>query len=127
MVKHSQVESPREACGILVGRAKDNEVRVSRVCACRNVHSDPTVEYLVNPEDQVRIFEEIDEDNEVELLGFYHSHPGGPNGPSQIDSSRNYWPEHLIAIVSLSPEPNVSFWKWENGRFRRQEIVRERF
>jgi proteasome lid subunit RPN8/RPN11 len=127
MIRHSQTERPKEACGILAGRIDEDGARISKVYECQNVHPNPTVEYLISPQDQVRVFEEIEEEEEIDLVGFYHSHPQGPETPSQIDSSRNYWPGYFIAVVSLTPEPKVSFWNWKEGRFLRQRVVGERF
>ncbi len=127
MIDHSKKERPYEACGILAGKVRNETVEVTRVYECDNVHPNPTVEYFVKPEDQLRIFLEVEEDEDMDLVGFYHSHPEGPDSPSQIDASNNYWPDHLIAIVALSPEPQVTFWKWKDGRYQPLEMLRERF
>jgi len=127
MIRHSLDQSPKEACGILAGRVGEGQVWISKIFECENVHPNPTVEYSVRPEDQLRTFREIEESDNTDLAGFYHSHPRGPDSPSQIDVSRNYWPGYLIAIVSLSPEPLVSFWRWKDGRYHPEKMVRERF
>lgn len=127
MIRHSQQEVPREACGILAGRTVEDGAWVLEVHPCENVHPNPMMEYLIRPEDQLRVFQQIEENAEVELLGFYHSHPQGPNSPSEIDASKNYWPGYSLAIVSLLPTPEVTFWRWKEGRFRPEELVRERF
>lgn len=85
------------------------------------------MEYLVKPEDQLRVLLEIDGRMDTDVVGFYHSHPRGPSSPSQIDASKNYWPDHPVAIVSLFPETEVSFWRWKEGRYLPVEMVRERF
>lgn len=127
MIDHSTEESPKEACGILAGKVRDDTIDVARVYECQNVHTNPTMEYLVNPESQLRVFSEIEGDEDLDVIGFYHSHPKGPGSPSHTDASRNYWPDRLIAIVALTPEPHVTFWEWRDGRYQPLEMLRERF
>lgn len=127
MIQHSEEERPKEACGILGGKVDGDRVRILKVYQCENVHPNPTLKYLIRPEDQVKVFEEIEKDENVDLVGFYHSHPRGPDAPSRIDYSRNYWPGYLIAIVSLSPKAKLSFWRWRDGEFLEEGIVGERF
>jgi proteasome lid subunit RPN8/RPN11 len=127
LVRHSQEESPKEACGILAGKVDEDAVRVTKVFDCENVHSNPSQEYFMKPEDQLRTFLEIEESEEIDIVGFYHSHPRGPDSPSQIDSSKYYWKGYPMAIVSLLPKPSVSFWMWGEGRFQLMDCIRERF
>jgi proteasome lid subunit RPN8/RPN11 len=127
MVHHSRSESPREACGILAGQKDRDRIRIAKVYGCDNVHPNPNGEFFMKPEDQLRVFLEIEKIKEIEIVGFYHSHPQGPESPSQIDSSKYYWPGYPMAIVSLLPEPSVSFWIWSEDRFHPLEVIRERF
>ncbi len=127
MIRHSETESPKEACGILAGRVDGDRIQVTQVLECENVHSNPTVEFFIKPEDQLRVFLEVEKTEDLVVVGFYHSHPRGPSSPSQIDAAKNYWPDHPMAIISLLPEPEVSFWEWADGTYRSLDAVRERF
>lgn len=98
---HTQVEAPAEACGLLAGIAG----RVTHVLPAINVAENPAVEYLMNPHDQLRHFQAIEEHG-LELLGIYHSHPGSPAYPSPTDLSMAYYPETVYAIVSLVHREN---------------------
>jgi proteasome lid subunit RPN8/RPN11 len=97
--EHTQAEAPNEACGLLVGL----ERRVTKVLPAANVASSPRVEYLMDPHDQIRHFQVI-EDQGLELLGIYHSHPSSPAYPSPTDLFMAYYPEVVYAIVSLPPD-----------------------
>ncbi len=127
MIQHSESESPNEACGILAGVIESDLVRVTEVHRCENVHPNPLMEYFVKPEDQLRVFLDLEAREESDVVGFYHSHPRGPDSPSQIDASKNYWPDYPVAIVSLHPKSTVRFWKWKDGRYHPVEMLRERF
>ncbi len=127
MIRHSEAESPEEACGILAGRVDRDRIQVTQVHECENVHSNPTVEFFIKPEDQLRVFLEVEKTEDLVVVGFYHSHPRGPSSPSQTDASKNYWPDHPMAIISLLPEPDVSFWGWSNAAYHSLKAVRERF
>jgi proteasome lid subunit RPN8/RPN11 len=94
--EHTQAEAPNEACGLLVGL----DQRVTEVLPAANVASSPRVEYLMDPHDQIRHFQ-IMEDRGLELLGIYHSHPSSPAYPSPTDLFMAYYPEAVYAIISL--------------------------
>jgi proteasome lid subunit RPN8/RPN11 len=96
---HTQAAAPNEACGLLVGHNR----RVTEVLPAGNIASSPRVEYLMDPHDQIRHFQVI-EDQGLELLGIYHSHPSSEAYPSATDLSMAYYPEAVYAIVSLLPD-----------------------
>lgn len=96
IVEHACAEAPSEACGLLVGLSG----RVFHVLPAANIAPNPAVEYLMDPRDQLRHFQVIEEQG-LELLGIYHSHPSSPAYPSPTDLSRAYYPEAVYGIVSM--------------------------
>ena len=64
----------------------------------------------MHAEDQYRVYVELDPD--LELVGFYHSHPHGPPGPSQTDIDECNYHGYAFLIVSLKDvdTPDVSVW-----------------
>lgn len=96
VLEHAQAEAPNEACGLLAGLAQ----RVTQVLPALNVAQNPAVEYLMDPQDQIRHFQALEEQG-LELLGIYHSHPVSPAYPSPTDLSMAFYPEAVYAIVSL--------------------------
>ena len=116
MEDHAQRESPKEACGILAGR----ENRVSKVYTCKNVSQNPMSHYVIAPDELIDVFNEIEKTGLV-IIGFYHSHPGGPHGPSNVDHATATWHDHSYVI--LHPR-GVGSWKWDEkeGRFRREKV-----
>lgn len=99
MVQHSREEAPREACGILGGR----DGRVLRLFRARNSRGD-NVTYYMEPQDQLRIFRQLDEEG-LELVALYHSHPASPAYPSATDVAQAFYPDSVYVIVSLASEP----------------------
>lgn len=78
-----------ERCGLLVGRAGD-EIEVTDVHEVENVKASP-VEFELNPSEVLRIFESV-EDAGLEIVGVWHTHPGGRATPSlkDVDGMRNF-------------------------------------
>ncbi len=59
----------------------------------------------MDPHEQIRHFHMIEEQG-LDLLGIYHSHPVSPAYPSPTDLSMAYYPEAVYAIVSLIQSDN---------------------
>lgn len=96
ILDHTRAESPNEACGLLAGR----DGRVTHVLPAGNVAENPRVGYLMDPHDQISHFCAIEE-QDLDLLGIYHSHPASLAYPSDTDLSMAYYPETVYAIISL--------------------------
>ena len=86
IVAHSNEEAPNECCGMI--GARDGEA-VSLYRA-RNAEESP-LRYVVHPQDQFRIMEEMDERGE-ELGAIYHSHTRTEPYPSQTDINLAFYP-----------------------------------
>lgn len=97
MIAHARAESPREACGVLVGRGG----RIERLYRTANVAENPKSTYRLDAAEQFRIFKEMDE-QDWELIGIYHSHPASSAYPSPTDVDQAYFPESIYFIVSLA-------------------------
>ena len=96
ILDHTRAESPNEACGLLAGR----DGHVMHVLPAANVAENPRVGYLMDPHDQISHFYAIEE-QDLDLLGIYHSHPASSAFPSVTDLSMAYYPEAVYAIISL--------------------------
>jgi len=102
LLTHAQAEVPNEACGLLVGT---DDGHVLHILPAINVADNPKVEYLMEPHDQLRHFQAMEEEG-LELLGIYHSHPSSPAYPSPTDLSMAYYPEAVYVIASLAQREN---------------------
>ena len=121
IVEHAERESPKEACGILAGDIGEGKV-VKKVYECGNVDPSPSTHYTIDPKEQLEILEEIDGSG-TELIGFYHSHPQGPELPSDVDSGRAAWSGYSHVIISLAPGVSITSWIPEEGEgFVKEDI-----
>lgn len=118
--------SDEEICGILAGErngdAPSDESRVEAVHRATNVADTPATRYVIDPEEQLRIIEEI-EDGGREVVGFYHSHPEGPPVPSETDAERAAWPGYSYAICVPGERPYLDSWCWTGERFGREAVA----
>lgn len=87
-----------EACGLLAGHVDRGVAIVDQVIPMRNALQSP-VRYRLDPAEQLEAFDWIDSQG-LELVGIYHSHPAGPESPSQIDISEAYYPQAVYWIWS---------------------------
>ena len=83
MQHHVAEQAPLEACGLLAGKQDS----VEAVLKVRNAVQSP-VRFRMDAQEQYNAFVWI-EDNDLELVGIYHSHPSGPEtvSPTDIDEA----------------------------------------
>jgi len=97
-------EAPLEACGIL-GGSFTREIRQAEwIYPARNQLKSP-LQYQIDPVDQLKAFEYL-ENNGLELVAIYHSHPAGPEYPSALDIKHLYYPEAVQLIWSPKRKMN---------------------
>jgi len=85
---------PEEACGLLAGI----ERRVTLVMPIENQLHSP-VRFSMEPRAQLKAFLDIDQEN-LQLVGIFHSHPAGPAHPSYTDIEEFYYPGAVSVIWS---------------------------
>ena len=123
LVSHARRGRPEEVCGILAGDRDGGDVRVADTFLTENVAADPRTRYAIDPEEQLAVMEGI-ESRGTEGVGFYHSHPSGPDSPSDTDRSSATWPNYSYVIVSLNgSNPYVGSWRWTGDRFDPEAVV----
>jgi proteasome lid subunit RPN8/RPN11 len=106
----SDAARPREACGLLAGTRSRGEVRVARALPARNLARAADA-FVVDPGDLVAADDAARADG-LELVGAWHSHPGGGPEPSRADLD-GAWPGSIALIVGAQ---RVAAWTIEGGR-----------
>lgn len=125
MLAHAREVVPEEGCGLLGGTRGDEHSAVAGVHPAANVAPAPETTYAIDPEEQLAAMEAVEEAGR-DVVGFYHSHPRGPDEPSPTDRARASWPGYSYVIVSLAGEtPSVGSWRWTGERFEREQVRSE--
>ncbi|MFB6163571.1 MAG: desampylase [Haloarculaceae archaeon] len=127
VVAHAREGAPEEICGVLGGArgagAGDDPDRATTVHRTANAAAAPRTAYAIDPEEQLTVLETI-EDGDLDVVGFYHSHPAGPPRMSATDRERATWDGYAYLLVSLDGDvPFVGAWRWTGERFA-PEVLR---
>lgn len=122
IVPHAREGAPREVCGVLGGEHGD-ESHVEAIRRAENVADEPRARYELDPAEQLRLMEAL-EDEGHDVVGFYHSHPRGPEGPSATDAAQAHWAGYSYVVCSLAGEPTLGSWRWRGGDqgFEREDV-----
>ncbi len=118
LIEHARQEYPLESCGILAGK----NGKITKLYPMENTQKSSSC-YLVAPEEQLRIFQEIEEEG-LELSAIYHSHPHSPAFPSQRDVDSAFYPDSLILIISLMEDkvPQIRAFQIAEGKIEKKTV-----
>jgi proteasome lid subunit RPN8/RPN11 len=119
IVAHAREAAPDECCGLLLGR----EDEIFEAVRAGNIADEPRSRFLIDPKDHIAA-RRAARASGLEVVGFYHSHPGSPATPSARDVAEFTYPGSLYAIVSLASEPaEIQLFRVDEGNFRRMSFV----
>jgi proteasome lid subunit RPN8/RPN11 len=114
---HGVETYPHECCGAILGRdgAAGREVLDLMPLANRRDDS-PRNRFEVTAED-VRLAEKTARAQNLDLIGWYHSHPDHPARPSEFDRD-HAWPWYSYIIISVqSGQPrDMNSWRLRDDR-----------
>ncbi|MGA8035954.1 MAG: M67 family metallopeptidase [Candidatus Acidiferrales bacterium] len=117
---HGVETYPHECCGAILGLdggVNDGERVVKDLMPLQNRRDDsPRNRFEVTPDD-VRLAEKTASEKELDLIGWYHSHPDAPARPSEFDRE-HAWPWYSYVIVSVQKgEPkDMNSWRLQDDR-----------
>ena len=94
---------PREACGLLIGRAH----RIHTAVPTANVHPDPTRHFEIDPAALIAAHKAARAGG-PEVLGYFHSHPNGLARPSATDAGHAPGDGRIWAIAAAG---TVTMWR----------------
>jgi proteasome lid subunit RPN8/RPN11 len=124
--EHGVRDYPYECCGLLLGHFKDDAKLVTETYAISNAREESARRnrFLITPEELMR-GERYARSRELEVVGFYHSHPDSPAVPSRYDLE-HAWPTYSYIIVSTSEGQSGDLFSWEQepdrSRFNEEKI-----
>jgi proteasome lid subunit RPN8/RPN11 len=124
--QHARETYPEECAGALVGMDVGEMKIVVDIWRAENTHEEErSRRFLIEPL-QIKEFEERARERDMDLLGFYHSHPDHPAEPSEYDRE-HAWPyySYVIASVGESGVGDVRAWVLKDDRsgYEEEQIV----
>ena len=133
--QHGARDYPNECCGILLGRAEGSEKQVREVVPLKNLRTDPELaqallpldspgaeseknRFLIDPREQIRV-EKDARARQLDVLGYYHSHPDHPARPSKYDRDHAWpWYSYIIVAVEKGEPRDLTSWVLREDRER---------
>ena len=99
--RHGEETYPYECCGVLLGAIAEDvrEVRVTVRCGNTRIDS-PQNRYNIDPRELVKVQRDARE-RDLDIVGFYHSHPDHPARWSQTDFNEAHWIGCSYVITSV--------------------------
>jgi proteasome lid subunit RPN8/RPN11 len=126
---HGERDYPYECCGLLLGSLGANGAKlVAETYPISNAREEAAKRnrFLILPEELMR-GERYAAAKEIDVVGFYHSHPDHPAVPSQYDLE-HAWPVYSYVVVSVRAGQAHDLLSWEMQpdrlRFNEEVIVK---
>jgi proteasome lid subunit RPN8/RPN11 len=123
---HGVKDYPYECCGLMLGRFDGDGKVVTETYPISNAREESAKRnrFLIEPAELMR-GERYARDHDLEVVGFYHSHPDSPAVPSQYDLE-HAWPTYSYIIVSTRADTATDLFSWEQepdrSKFNQEEI-----
>ena len=110
--EHAREAYPEECAGVLVGMDAGGTKVIVDVWRAENTFEEGqrARRFLIEPL-KIRDFEEKARERDLDILGFYHSHPDHPAEPSEYDRD-HAWPYYSYIIASVSKENVEDMRSW---------------
>jgi proteasome lid subunit RPN8/RPN11 len=114
---HGVETYPHECCGAILGRDGEGAREVLGLMPLANRRDDSPRNRFEVTSDDVRLAEKTARGQQLELIGWYHSHPDAPARPSEYDRD-HAWPWYSYIIVSVqSGQPrDMNSWRLRDDR-----------
>jgi proteasome lid subunit RPN8/RPN11 len=92
---------PREGCGALLGKLVEGERVVFEIVCCKNIaDGNQHDRYHIDPVELIDVQKRA-RDSGLDIIGFFHSHPGHPATPSRTDLKEALWFACSYLIVEV--------------------------
>lgn len=99
--RHGEESYPQECCGVLLGQVEDGVRTVKQAVRCTNACVDSRQNrYEIDPQELFSVVRDARE-RQLEIVGFYHSHPDHPACWSGTDLQEAYWLGCSYVITSV--------------------------
>ncbi len=123
IVQHAVDTYPDECCGFLYGSEDSNGRRIiTQAQVVKNVkEGDKRRRFEISPQDYIAA-EKYAEEQQLELLGVYHSHPDHPAIPSEHDraAAQPFFSYLIISVNNKEPGAIRSWRLNDDGQFEEE-------
>ncbi len=123
---HGEATYPEECCGFLLGHttAEGNAISVAWRVENRRTENRER-RYTITPDDYHAADREARR-QQLDIVGFYHSHPDHPARPSATDLAEATFPGYTYVIVSVQEGIAADLTAWslapDRSRFNAESI-----
>jgi proteasome lid subunit RPN8/RPN11 len=126
--QHGTEAYPEEGCGFLLGTVTDDgDNRVVAIRRAENRQSDRRARRYQLTADDYRAADEAAQEQGLDVVGIYHSHPDHPAEPSETDLDEATFPGYTYVIVSVHDGTPDDLTAWtlapDRSEFRREDIA----
>ena len=98
---HGEETYPNECCGIMLGRAETDAIRVASLVRAGNTRTDSAHNrYNIAPQELIAA-QRTARQQGLDIVGFYHSHPDHPAQWSTTDFAEAHWFGCAYVITSV--------------------------
>ena len=88
---HGEQTYPHECCGILLGKSTDADLHVTEILRAGNTRTDSAHNrYNIAPQELIAAQRQARK-SDLDIVGFYHSHPDHPAQYSPTDFAEAHW------------------------------------
>ncbi|MEM2848962.1 MAG: M67 family metallopeptidase [Candidatus Bathyarchaeia archaeon] len=109
-------EFPKEACGLIAGVKRSEDLFIKGAFPLRNVTNSPFI-YETDAEEVYNASISMEKLG-LNALGIYHSHPFSRAEPSELDKRTAFHPSMIYVIVSLMEDvADVRAYLWNGEKF----------
>jgi len=139
---HAEITYPEECCGVLIGWQQGNVKTLIEVLPTENSWDDEATDTFGSTEAMAQLqvskrnrftiapaamleAQKKAREQDLEIIGIYHSHPDHPAVPSEFDRAIA-WEQYsyIIVAVQLGAASDLKSWSLdENKHFQLEEII----
>lgn len=115
---HGEATFPNECCGAILGAATGEPRTVAELLPIENAHEEGGRHdrFLITPLQFMQTEREA-RSRGLEVIGFYHSHPGSSAQPSAFDQDHAWpWYSYIIVSVMSGKAAEMTSWRLKDDR-----------